>query len=405
MKIAFVTGHKRRAGAEIAAARLDGALRKYADGDVRWFVRNLYPSDPNVVSYAASDKYSFALFGFLELFSRAGAQAAGRLHTHLMQRNLKRLLRAYAPDIIHIHSINQWTKTGFSRDIAVDLTETAPVAWTLHDLWALNGRWCYPPEFCSAGESPLEDALSDQNNAIWKNARYLMALIAPSRWVYDSTRAAAPKPLITELIPHGCDLYVFRTMEKTAAREVLNIRTDLPVLFCAAADLSSYRKGMRLLIQALENLSNPVCLMLAGKGRRAEDGGQEAEDIGEPHQVISLGPVMDERLLAVAYACADIVIVPSIKETFGNVAMEALACGRPVVCFKDSGVDELVQAGVTGDVVNEWSGTALASSIDKILPIADGMSSACRQYAEQHFSLEQYADRHMQLYRKLISAA
>lgn len=398
MKIAFVTKTRGMGGAEIAVERLSYALKRHADCDVNIFVRNQYQHGPDTTSFAVINRWTVLLFSMLDALGYRGEQWAQKLHTRLMIPRLMCLLSDYAPDIVHLHNINQWSKTGFHRSVVFRILRRFPVAWTLHDLWPTNGKYCYPPSMVDAiGTSERESDDEDSVTHRMFNADNL-ALISPSRWVADSVHVLAPENrCMIETIPHGLDLSVFRPLAGESAAGIMNVLTDRPVVFCAAANLSQRRKGMDFMCEALDVLSAPVCLLTIGKGH-------EAFTINARHMQCNLGELWDERLLALAYNCADVVVVPSRKETFGNVAMEALACGRPLIAFKDSGVDEMIQPGITGDVVNEWSGAALARSIDKMLPIAKGMSSACRQYAEQHFSFEQYADRHMQLYRKLLSA-
>ena len=61
-----------------------------------------------------------------------------------------------------------------------------------------------------------------------------------------------------------------------------------------------------------------------------------------------LGKIDDENKLALLYSSADVMIVPSTEEVFGQTASESLACGTPVICFDTTGLKDLVDHQVNG---------------------------------------------------------
>ncbi len=159
-------------------------------------------------------------------------------------------------------------------------------------------------------------------------------------------------------------------------------------------------KGFHLAIDAAEQAG--VCLVLAG----AVFGYKAHEDYfhnmlrprlkGRHRYVGSVGGSRKQKLLAGARC----VLIPSlVSETSSLVAMEAMACGTPVVAFRRGALPEIVRHGQTGFLVDtpEQMG-------DAILAAAELSPSLCREYAEAHFSAERMTQGYFRLYDSICSA-
>jgi UDP-glucose:tetrahydrobiopterin glucosyltransferase len=88
--------------------------------------------------------------------------------------------------------------------------------------------------------------------------------------------------------------------------------------------------------------------------------------------------------------CAAVLMTPRWVEAFGNVAVEALACGVPVIAYRRGGPAEIVVDGVTGFLVEPDDAPGLAASIRRLGEID---RAACRRHAEDNFSVEAFAVR------------
>jgi glycosyltransferase involved in cell wall biosynthesis len=123
---------------------------------------------------------------------------------------------------------------------------------------------------------------------------------------------------------------------------------------------------------------------------------------------MSLGYVANECLLALVYSAADIFVMPSLQESFGQTALQALACGTPVVGFEVGGIPDMVRPGVNGLVVPTGDVSALCTAIRTLLqdPAQRAVMAAnCRRIAVQEYALEVQARRYLELYEEILHSS
>ncbi|MEB3164511.1 MAG: glycosyltransferase family 4 protein [Prochlorothrix sp.] len=100
--------------------------------------------------------------------------------------------------------------------------------------------------------------------------------------------------------------------------------------------------------------------------------------------------------------CRGLLMTPRWVEAFGNVAMEALACGVPIVAYERGGPAEIVRSGQTGWLVEPDSVAGLVAAIDRLPELDRG---ACRAQAEAEFSLRALGDRYERWFAKVLGAS
>lgn len=155
---------------------------------------------------------------------------------------------------------------------------------------------------------------------------------------------------------------------------------DDQILLVYAGRLA-WEKNLAMLMAAFEQLSDMpnLRLMLVGDGPFRARLEAEAGD-----RVVFTGYQHSPTLEAL-YASGDLFIFPSLTDTFGNVMMEAMASGLPVVGFDAAGPRDVVQPGKTGFVVREINPRALARTVRKIVTTPEllkRMSRAARAHAK-----------------------
>ena len=129
---------------------------------------------------------------------------------------------------------------------------------------------------------------------------------------------------------------------------------------------------------------------------------ENAVDLG--FKIHYLGTFQDDISLALIYSSADVMIVPSTQEAFGQTASEALACGTPVVAFASTGLQDIVMHQMDGYLAQPFEIDDLAEGIAWILKDSDRhlkLRLKARQKAERQFSLELQARRYLSIYENL----
>lgn len=185
-------------------------------------------------------------------------------------------------------------------------------------------------------------------------------------------------------IPPGVDLELFQPVSRGVARAMTGIAPDdQVVLFVGRIDPI---KGIDTLVDAAgmmlaqEAAASPTFLIVGGDldetgapvgplARVAED--IAARGIGDRFRLVGSQP---QNRLPLYYGAADVVAVPSRYESFGLVAVEALACGTPVVASRAGGLRFTVEDGLAGLLVKPQSPEALARGLTTIL--GDGQMRA-----------------------------
>jgi len=170
---------------------------------------------------------------------------------------------------------------------------------------------------------------------------------------------------------------------KKKAREPLGISPDIPLLLHVGSGFSI--KGLESTIRAaaiLKEKGSRAILLVAGKDKGGTKRLEKlAASLGVKDRVIFLGGVKDVGAL---YSAADLFVLPSLFETFGTAAIEALAAGLPVILGKGAGAARFIEdekAGWTVDVPADQ--VRLASMIEEALLEEEGHKRAGRLASER----------------------
>ena len=211
-----------------------------------------------------------------------------------------------------------------------------------------------------------------------------------------------------ELVPPGVDHAFFSPGDRRGARQALGVG-DHPVLLFVGR--IQPLKGLDVAIEALAVSRHADAVLVAVGGASGLDGDREA---AHAHELVAeLGlegrvrfvPPQPHHLLSTYYRAADVCVVPSRSESFGLVALEAAACGTPVVAAAVGGLRTLVDHGRTGFLVDERDPAHYAHFIDELIgdrDLAGAMSIEAAQLARQ-YTWSTTAARLRRLYADLTS--
>lgn len=335
-----------------------------------------------------------------ELSAREKMLATGRMFWNgEAARRFERLLRAFKPDVVHVHGIHRQLSPSV---VHVAKRHKVPVVQTIHDYHPLcpchtllrgGLEICDPPR-CStgtvlecfrnrcirgeAGASALAAAETAWRRSVMKLDRSMAALISPSRFVATMLRAQMPKLPPLHVLPNA-----------------VRVREQNPLgsYFLFAGRLSA-EKGVGTLVKAAQKAH--VSLVVAGDGpMRAQ---LEAAANGG---VTFLGHVDGEtvdRYLTGARAA----VVPS--EWYENAplaVLESMACGCPVIASRVGGIPELIRDRVDGLLVEPGDADSLSAAMAYVMDNpseAMAMGKRAQEQAALLFSPERHLEQLTAIY-------
>jgi D-inositol-3-phosphate glycosyltransferase len=193
-----------------------------------------------------------------------------------------------------------------------------------------------------------------------------------------------------ELVPPGVDHAFFSPGDRAGARAALGLDDRPTLLFVGRIQPL---KGLTIAVSALAELAEPTARLLVVGGPSGTDGPAELERV---HQMIDDLDLRDRvefvepqehHRLSTYYRAADVVVVPSRSESFGLVALEAAACGVPVVAAAVGGLRTLVEDGISGHLVDSRRPTDFAERVDALLADPDraaAMGAAAAELADRY---------------------
>jgi len=190
-----------------------------------------------------------------------------------------------------------------------------------------------------------------------------------------------------EIIAPGVEHAFFAPGERTGARNALGLPADAPVLLFVGR--IQPLKGPDVAVRSLAALNRRDALLLIVGGSSGLEGDSEIAhvkrlitELGVESQVRFIEP-QPHHILSTYYRAADAVIVPSRSESFGLVALEASACGIPVVASAVGGLLTLVDHGSNGFLVEERDPLLFAEHINDILDHPDRAALMGRRGADR----------------------
>lgn len=311
-------------------------------------------------------------------------------------------------DIVHLHWIANETLS--IEDVG---RINKPVVWTLHDMWAFSGAEHYPTDErwrsgYTSENRPPGDGGWDMNRWVWqrklKSWRRPMTLAPVSHWLGEcASQSALMGRWPMQPIANAIDTDAWKPIDKRVARELLGIPEGEPVVAFGAWGVEQPHKGRDLLLEALHHLrAQNIALRPLIFGQKEPE-----RPIDAPYPIGYVGHLNDDLSLRVVYSAADVMVVPSRIEAFGQTASEAFACGTPVVAFDATGLMDIVDHLRTGYLAQPFDPADLAAGIRWVAEDARraaSLGAAARATAVERFSYDAIAARYGELYSRVLAA-
>lgn len=397
MKVVQITANidKPMGGATIAAKRLNTELIKFGI-DSSLLSNELSLVD---ISHKASEKLKISkfintkVFSFFELYNRklnAVSTKEVKFSSGLFSNyNTIDKIHEINPDIVHLH----WYQNGLLSFNELSQLTKYKVFVTLHDMWSFTGG-CFYSNGCegfidSCKKCPLiKNGKENQAPNLYfsrKKSQYAKAnmhAIAPSKWMQSLANQSSIFKNNVLNIPNTLDIdkFSFLTPEEIKInKQKYGLDQKKKTILLVASNLGSRIKGSFFTNKLCEDSSllSKNQILLIGKNNLPHKDG-----------IVNLGSINSEKQLAAIYSISDVFIMPSLQENFANVALEAMSCRTPVICFQIGGNSDIVTHKKNGFIVESMNYEELKKGAEWCMEDCnlERISKSARDTVVQNFS-------------------
>ncbi len=206
------------------------------------------------------------------------------------------------------------------------------------------------------------------------------------------------------IVPCGVNFERFRPQDKNSARRQLTLSPNDPMILYVGRFAPI--KGLDRLLESFSRITRPprsVLVMVGGDGDRsfmAQQLKNKAMALHIRDRLIFAGRV-DQESLPLYYNAADVLVVPSYYESFGLVALEALACGTPVVAAAVGAMEQIIKNGVAGYVVSDSDPHHFSNGIEAVLKKQNSFSPSRIRASVSEFTWARSASLLLDAYRSV----
>ena len=323
---------------------------------------------------------------------------------------------AIVVDPFHIGSL--WRDWGFARAACRELAQRRFDLVQSHERIAccdvyragdgVHARWLQerarvqgPLARLATGASPHHRYLLAAERALFTSPR-LKAVICNSEMVRGEIAArfgTDAEKLV--LIRNAVDADSFhpglRDELRAGVRQQLKIPGEVPVALHVGSGFE--RKGVAAMLAAAARARNKPWAIVVGRDKRAPRYVALARRLGIEARVRFVGAVSDVRPY---YAAADSFVLASLYDPQPNAALEAMACGLPIVTSTQCGVAELIAEGESGFVRDALDVAGIATAVEQLEGGVARRIGAAARAAVEHYTPPAMARKYLDLYRRLL---
>jgi glycosyltransferase involved in cell wall biosynthesis len=317
------------------------------------------------------------------------------------------LINSLKPDYVNLHWIGNETIS------MSDINKiNAKIVWTLHDMWPFCGAEHYTDDLryvegYTKNNRPDHEKGIDINKIIWKKKlkyfKKVKKIICTSKWMYNCAKKSylfKDKEILE--IPLMLDTGIWKPFEKKYARNFFGIDLESKIILYGADNyLKNKRKGFNIFKKTIneikKNYHEKITVILFGTN---ELHSMESQNEFKNIKIINLGRIADENLLRLVYSCSDLVVIPSLTEAFGLIALESIHCGTPCVVFENTGLTSIIVHKENGYIAKYNSIEDLKSGIIWALKNFSNTSQLIYKKALVDFDNNKILQKYMEFLRK-----
>lgn len=435
MKVLFINTNDISGGAARAAMRIMRGVQQ-SGVEAQMFVKDKYSKSSDVIPLSTYVPSSNWLLNILKWVIQKFKNRYHMFKWHPYKRTKQNVfmsdlrhtdihgaLQKLDYDIVHLH----WINNRF-----LDIRELAkihkPIVWTLHDSWPFCGVCHYFIDCVRyqthCGSCPMLGPHNEQDLAYEIFEKKLAAyrdldlhIVTPSHWLGDCAKKSTLLGCFpVHVIPNCLDTDLFRPLSSAeiltiaerqqnavvsrVLREATEKRLAKPfILFGAMNAANDRRKGFASLLSALQILDEQgFKAHLVVFGANAQELPMTFQNI----DVTFVGYIHDSSILTALYNIANVMVVPSYSEVFGQTASEAMSCGTPVVAFCCTGIQDVVDEGC-GYLAEPYSSEDLAKGIQYCIEnnTNNVLGETARESAVKRFAVDVVSEQYVALYKSI----
>ena len=419
MKVLLVGKSTKNGGAAIASYRLMEILRE-SGVDVKMLVQEEDNNDESVFSTTRSmlkNWINFLRFVLERLLFLRHEKNKEVRFLFSMANTGERLVRnkhIREADIIHLHWVNAGFLSLASLKELLDLGK--PIVWTFHDMWAITGG-CHHALSCERYKQACGECLylkkpgkNDLSHRLWlkKNRVFRdrnITVITPSQWLGACVRESSMfSQMEVHTIHNPIDQTKFIPVEREDACRDLGLDPSKKYILFGAASVRNLYKGFNFFLDAIRQMSKDpeavegVEIVLFGKI------GGDVEQMF-PLKVHNIDYISSMQTMVELYSVAHLYASSSLQDNFPSTIAESMLCGTPVVAFRTGGIPEMIAHLEDGYLARHKDVVDLAEGMKWVLSndSYQALSDMARKAAVRRFSRERSAEKHVELYRKLLN--
>jgi len=307
-------------------------------------------------------------------------------------------------NIIHLH----WINDGFFN-ISYLTKIKKPIIWTLRDMWAFTGGCHYAfgcnkylascnkcPQLGSSLKSDLSYFIQQRKlKYINKNINF----VAISNWLKKkANKSRILKNHKIDKIYNGVDKKIFYKVKSDRIKKKYNLPTKKKIILFSSPYIDSEYKGFNFFLESLKYLDkNLFFIILLGNKWNFRDIDKSG------FKYLHIKYKGKEQNLREIYSLTDVFIMSSIQEAFGKAAVESIFCKTPVVGFKNTALEEIINHKKNGYLADYKDSKSLAKGIKWLSKNKTFKSIETNKTFYKSFDLSYIGDKYINLYDKILN--
>ena len=227
-----------------------------------------------------------------------------------------------------------------------------------------------------------------------------MSIIVPSKFMFQKVkRKKLIKKSNINIIPNNLDLNFWKLMNKKLCRKKLHLSYAKKIIGYNISGINDdFIKGTDFFLNILQKLSKDKNFIFLLFGNNREDLIKNSNK-----NIINYGRVEDDKFVRNIYNSVDLIISTSRFESFGQVILEAQACGTCCMAFKKTGIEDIIVNHKTGYLIKQFEINNFVKKINNFFKNKHKIKrSICRKQIIRKFKTYKVIKHHQNNYKKLI---